>query len=609
MKLISLLYIIFIFQFTQVNSQVYNFGNVTVGELSDDKNKGASAKIIYKKIKYLYGEVFEVHLRIKIYNSEGFRYAKWEIPYKYVRSLKAATYNLVNNEVVVSEVSKEGIFKEKVTKDFQIKKVAFPNVREGSVLEIKYRIKDILVNSIYVQNYIPIDLFIAEIRNPSYHELKIRENPYVKMPLTMENVNGKIIFKGKNIPALKNEKHVGNIDNHCGQLLIYTDYYFSSWEKIIEFLYHYEWFGKQLRKGNDFFKKDVDYLIATESDSLEKAKIIYKFVKNRMLWNKKKGLKSKGLKKAYKEREGNIADINLMLIAMLNYAGLKANAMVISSKENGWILYPSIYDFDAVIAALEINDKIYLLDASNENGGFGEIPINFNNGNALVIYDNGTTLNYSTMTKDLSKNKNLVTAILDLENLEAIGTVSSQKTKYFAWKFRDLYKNRNESSYQKKIESTGLLKIDNIKKVDINNLNKPVVVSYDYILEDYIEEINGKFYLEPLLFFGKKENDFNKENRIYPIDLEFPYQETYVIHIDIPEGYKVENLPENKNLEIEYKLGSLLFQIKNTEKQIQVLFKIAINKAVILPQYYNSLFELFRQYSVISNSKIVLSKK
>jgi hypothetical protein len=50
MKLKTLFYIIFLIQFTQVNSQVYNYGNVTVGELSDSNSNGASAKILYKKI-------------------------------------------------------------------------------------------------------------------------------------------------------------------------------------------------------------------------------------------------------------------------------------------------------------------------------------------------------------------------------------------------------------------------------------------------------------------------------------------------------------------------------------------------------------------------------
>ncbi|MFK5981600.1 MAG: DUF3858 domain-containing protein [Flavobacteriaceae bacterium] len=608
MKVKVFLFIFFTLQIYHVKSQVYDFGNVTAGELSDTINNGVSAKILYKKIDYIYGQVFEIHVRIKIYNSDGFKYANWEIPYKYVRSLKAATYNLENNEVIVSKVTKEGIFKDKVTKNYQIKKVLFPNIKEGSILEIKYRVKEISINAIYIQNYIPIDLFIAEIRNPYHFELNIKENPYAKMPISLSNVNGKIIYKGKNIPPLKKEDFVGNIYNHCGQILIYSNYYFSSWEKIIGFLYHYEWFGKQLRKNNNFFKEDIDYLIATEKDSLEKAKKIYKFVKDKMLWNKHNGLVSKGIKKAYKDKEGNIADINLMLIAMLNYIGLKAHAMVLSSKENGWILYPGIQDFDVVIGALEIESEIYLLDASNDNGGFGEIPINFNNGNALVIYDDGTTLNYSTMTKDVSKNKNIANVSLDLENIEAFGSVKSQKTNYFAWKFRDLYKNSEESSYQKHVESGGLLKINTIIKENLFDLNMPIIVSYDFTLEDYIEEINNKYYFEPLLFFGKKKNDFIKENREYPIDLDFPYEEIFVINIEIPEGYKVESLPENKNIEIEYKLGSLIFKIENTKKQIQVFFKITINKAVILPQYYSSLFELFREYTTISNSKVVLSK-
>jgi hypothetical protein len=328
-----------------------------------------------------------------------------------------------------------------------------------------------------------------------------------------------------------------------------------------------------------------------------------------MQWDKQKSLYSKGIKKSYKDNSGNIADINLLLIAMLRYAGLKADPMIISSKENGWVLYPSEENFDVVLAALEIDEEIYLLDASNANGGFAELPVAFYNGNGLVIYDNGTTLNYSTMTDKKSKNRNIATVFLDLENREVFGNNKNQKTKHFAWKFRDLYKNKAKNSYQIKTESGGLLHISNIEKKNVNELNLPVMVSYDFVLEDYLEEINNKYYFDPLLFFGKKENKFKAENRVYPIDLDFPYEETFVINFNIPEAYEVESLPENKNIAIEYNLGSLQFQIKSTEQQIHVLLKISINKSVILPEYYSSLYELFNEFSNISNSKIVLKKR
>ncbi len=605
----TLIFIVFFFQFITINAQVYKYGKVSIGELADNNNKGQSAKIIYKKINYLYGDVFEMHLRIKIYKKEGFKYADWKIPYKQVKAIKATTYNLENNQIVATDVTKKGIFKDKVSKSYQIRKIVFPNVKEGSILELKYKIKNIWVSSILVQNYIPIDVFEAKIKNPVNFQLILRENPYVKMPITGKTINDKVVFSGKNIPALKEEDYVGNMYNHMGQILIYSKRYFSTWEEVIGFFYHAEWFGKQLKKNDILINNKAKNIARNEKDSIEKAKKIYAYVKETIQWNHYKGLYSKGIKKTYNEKSGNIADINLLLIVMLQQAGLKANPMIISSKENGWILYPSEENFDVVLAALEIDNKIILLDASNTNGGFGEIPIDFNNGNGLVIYDNGTTLNYSTMTKERSKNKNIASVTLDIENLEVLGNNKNQKTRYYAWKFRDLYKESNETSIDKLMESGGLLKIYNAEKKNFDELNLPVTLSYDFIIEDYIEEINNKYYFDPLLFFGKKENKFKEGKREYPIDLDFPYEETFVINFDIPEGYKVESMPENKNFAIEYDIGSLLFQINSTEKQIHVLLKIAINKSVILPQYYKSLYELFHEYSEISNSKIVLVKQ
>jgi hypothetical protein len=49
----------------------------------------------------------------------------------------------------------------------------------------------------------------------------------------------------------------------------------------------------------------------------------------------------KALKKAYKDKTGNVAEINLMLTAMLRYAGLNANPVLVSTRSNGIAMFPN----------------------------------------------------------------------------------------------------------------------------------------------------------------------------------------------------------------------------------------------------------------------------
>jgi hypothetical protein len=57
--------------------------------------------------------------------------------------------------------------------------------------------------------------------------------------------------------------------------------------------------------------------------------------------------------KAYKDKTGNVAEINLMLTAMLRYAGLNANPVLVSTRSNGIAMFPNRTAFNYVIAAVE----------------------------------------------------------------------------------------------------------------------------------------------------------------------------------------------------------------------------------------------------------------
>jgi hypothetical protein len=57
--------------------------------------------------------------------------------------------------------------------------------------------------------------------------------------------------------------------------------------------------------------------------------------------------------KAYKDKTGNVAEINLMLTAMLRYAGLNANPVLVSTRSNGIAMFPNRTAFNYVMQPLK----------------------------------------------------------------------------------------------------------------------------------------------------------------------------------------------------------------------------------------------------------------
>jgi hypothetical protein len=84
----------------------------------------------------------------------------------------------------------------------------------------------------------------------------------------------------------------------------------------------------------------------------------------------------KGLKKPFNDRIGSSSEINLLLTAMLQAAGIKADPVLFSTRSNGIgsTFYPTITNFNSVLTKADIDGKSYLLDAINKYCPFGVLP-------------------------------------------------------------------------------------------------------------------------------------------------------------------------------------------------------------------------------------------
>ncbi|WP_312299546.1 DUF3857 domain-containing protein [Chryseobacterium sp.] len=142
-----------------VSAQKYQFLNppkFNEADLSKAKSlldENAPAEILYKSVHFMVdtstGNLSKKYFyRVKIYNKDKAEdWMNLEIPlYSYNASreslgkFKAFTYNLENGNVVPVKVEKSSQYKSKESKYVTITKFAFPNVKNGSVLEYQYEV-------------------------------------------------------------------------------------------------------------------------------------------------------------------------------------------------------------------------------------------------------------------------------------------------------------------------------------------------------------------------------------------------------------------------------------------------------------------------------------
>lgn len=669
---------LFVF-FVQINfSQEVKFGKVSKADLEEEfypLDSTADAAYLFRKrrtyFKFNSAEssfdvVTDVHLRIKIYNKKGFKKATEYIYYynpdagkeEKISSLKGYTFNINKSKVEKSKLEKEHIYKEKKNKYWSIKKITMPNIKEGSVIDLKYKLTSpyyYKIDDLEFQFDIPVKELDYVVTIPEYYKFKRFSKGYFNVTPIISKESGQIIFTNKtrtrlggsfgsvktnfetnkvkhikevltfskkNIPSLKdNEPFVSAIDNYRGGLkfeLSTTNFlrvgggvkdYSNSWKQVSKQIFRSTSFGAELDKST-YYKKDVDNILITAKTNSEKIGSIFNFVKSKVKWN---GYKSKytdkGVRKAYKEREGNAAEINLMLTSMLRYSGLNANPVLVSTRNNGIPLFPTIEGFNYVISMVQFPDNSYvLLDATDLYSVPNMLPVRALNWNGRKVTKEGNSSWLKLTPSKYSLEENTV-MVKVTEDLKVEGNIRTKFDKLNSYSYR---KNNNlikEEDLIVKYEGEYNLEVEKLNIKNQDKFSLPIFRTVKFSSEHLVEQINNKLYIEPLLFLTKRKNPFKLIDRKFPVDFISPWKDKNTISIQIPEGYKVETIPETMAIGLPDNLGIFKYQVKQIGNKIKAMSILQINKSVISPEYYQDLKGFYGELVKKQSEKIVLIKE
>jgi hypothetical protein len=338
---------------------------------------------------------------------------------------------------------------------------------------------------------------------------------------------------------------------------------------------------------------------------------IFNYVKARMNWNGNKRLYCKdGVKKAYEAKAGNSAEINLMLTAMLRAAGLEANPVLVSTRDNGVAVYPTVDAYNYVICVVKEDDKNILLDATSKYAVPNLLPVRAINWDGRMIKKNGKNEEIDLMPTFYSKE--MVNIMADVsKDGKVTGKLRHQHLDYNAYTFRERYVGLTQESYLDKLEQEHKgLQVSDYKMTNEKDLTKPLGEDYAFTHNNLADVIGDKIYINPMLFFAEDSNPFKQDKRAFPVDFIFPQQEKYTVSVKVPEGYTLESVPAQVKLAMEDNLGSFQYAIQPSPAgntvQLSAIFQL--NSPVISAEYYTTLKDFFQKMIEKQNEKIVFKK-
>jgi len=649
MKYYKLFTILFMSAISTVSAQNFSreFGKIGVAEIELTEyaaDKSAEALVLFDigKSHFAHSDngfdiVFERSTRIKIFSEAGIDWADISIEfyqeggiYEKVYDIEAYTYNYENGELSKTKLDINTIHEEKINNSWNRKKFAMPDVKEGSIIEYRYKIqtqyhfnlqdwefqwKIPVIYSEYEVKMIPFYEYtwIAQGISKFDFQESHRDNRRRRFNgLEFEDMVHKYIMK--NVPAFNDEEYISSINDYIIKIdfqltkVTHTNgsvfEIMSTWPKIINDLAKHESLGKYAKKSEKSAAKNFDLNTLANKSSTEKLDAILNYVKRNYTWNKRNGIyASKSLNKFIKDKFGNNADINLFTIGLLNAAGIEAYPVIISTRSHGKIKtdYPFRHFFNYVIILSNIDGHLIMSDATEINNSNFRLPPRCINDFGLLINKNeekwiGLQFKLtSTLQTDIS---------IRIEDSDLNARIQNTASEYYAYFFRKAY-GENKKSIGTSLKEKGYNVNDSsISVKNQTNIKAPYILKYT--LDNEAEIINNKIYISPFLKETITDNPLKQKSRSYPIDMIYAKQKTLNSTIHIPEGYKVDFLPEN------YKIANNLFELDYlvtvNDNKVKVSFRYFFKKSVYAAKDYAKLKFYFKEIVKRGNAKIVFSK-
>jgi hypothetical protein len=585
--------------------------------------------------------VYEQRTRIKIFNKKGIARADVKIPYysnngdERIVRLMAFTYNLdAAGNIITTPVKKTSIFNRKINNSYAEMIIAFPDVKPGTVIEYKYVMERETMGQLrdwYFQERIPVQYSEYQITIP--HIFRFIVKPSVidvmeeKRKVLEEILSGSTgLVKTKslqtnyimhNLPAVKDEPFMGAPKDYMQRLefqLTQVDYGQKDiedlrikWSDVITSLQEDENFGVQLEK-----EVHAAATLLTQAknitDTFKRMQFIYGYFKKVFECVEENTIYTdKGVVKTWEDKTGNVADINLLLVKILTEAGLNAAPILFSTRDNGLVntYYPIIKQFNTVMAYVKIDQKYFILDATDETGNCNLLPESIINTKGFIVDGE------EGIWKDAIENNfkyRVSTAINAQIDTAGVMRGNSYITCYdYARKERsqDLLVQDFKASY-----FTGPRSAVKIEKITLNNIeNDSLPLEQNIKFNNLLSSSGNYLYFNMNLFSGLDKNPFTADERIADIDFGYCREYTLFGNYALPPNLVFADLPEDISMIMPD--TSIIFtrSARIEENLLNVKISVEFKKPVYAAENYPEFKEFYRKLFDRLNEQVVIKKK
>lgn len=595
----------------------------------------ASAVILLDigRIYFLGGEaIIERHRRIKILDEKGLEYANVEVPFvrydnrESIKEVKAQVFNLdAAGKAQKTEVHNNQEFIEAVSDYSGAMKIAFPAVKKGAILEYRYKFYTqnfYFLKPWFFQNELPTLHSQVSIEVPSYLNYNvIRFGERLKK---VESKKGEANWTLRQLAGYNSEKFVFQpldyVDQIQFQLLSYdrtNTQSLSNRIETVEVLKSWDALGDDILEScNSFLNREksaretVAMLLNPADTPKEKLQTLFSYTQNHYTWNKFWSITpSRSFSDFESNKTGNTAEINLALTTLLREAGWEADPVLISTRQHGKIIqsFPLLSQFNHLICrAISGKDTVFLDAAVRQypHPAFLLPKEDLNFYGFVIKKDHFQWVDISPW-----KESRFTTSV-KLDFTKATGELKCRYEGYSAMDARyDWYQQKEKYTPFEKASEVGEQQVTlGAPMIEgLEELEKPFELKYTFALDTTASDL---LYLNLSNWSHFAEMPFKAPTRTFPVELDYPVLENFLLTITLPAGYTVESLPKEVAVQLNTgkEVGKFTFNAKVYQNQLVITSRISLKEVIFPADFYPSLRSFYEQIHNKFNEIIVLKK-
>jgi hypothetical protein len=588
--------------------------------------------------------ILEKHTRIRILHRSAFNLASLTLSTSRkgagsprIEDFKGSTFNLQDGKLVQTRLDKTNIFRDQ-SGNLSQEKIVFPNVMEGSVIDYSFKVE-------YPGfQYIPAWVFQGaypelwseyDITVPTLYDYAVRHQGYQKyvidstiysdasFPVNFGGFMGtwsgrtiRRIWALQDVPALdKPEPYTTTLKNHLSKIEFqlsaihangYDRTYRTTWNELTDELLKQPGFGGTLNDRNRWMDDGLTNIIKGAVGPRQRLEKIFWYVRDHCDCSNAEGLYiSQPLKKTWEDKKGNVADINLMLTALCRHEGLDASPVILSSRQHGYAVedYPLLSDYNYVIVSVRLGDSSWLLDASKPNIGFGQLPELCFNGWARTIDSSFARI---PLFPDSVKETRFTTVRLANTDSGYAGEYQRSDGTFESMNIRSRLRRSTVDDFFESLRKT-MAEDKQMSGYGFDSLAIPEArLGWHYDMK-YVF-MQGTIYFNPIFHERFNVNPFSAPVRHYPVEMPFCIDNSYVLDMEVPRGYRVDQLPKSQRVRLEDSAGLFEYLISQDANGIHFRVRLEINKTNYGLDEYPGIRDFFSLIVSKEKEPIVLKK-